>query len=54
MKSKFENAWAEDDGIDDFDTCGGKSWSFEEVCRAYAKELIGRYGYDQDYYDMDD
>jgi hypothetical protein len=30
--------WAEANGIDDPDDCGGKSWSFEEGCRAYAKE----------------
>lgn len=28
--------WAEDKGIDDPDDCGGKSWSFEEGCRAFA------------------
>lgn len=30
--------WAEKKGIDDPDDCGGKSWSFEEGCRAYAEE----------------
>lgn len=30
--------WAEDHDIDDPDDCGGKSWSFEEGCRAYAEE----------------
>jgi hypothetical protein len=30
--------WAEDNGIDDPDNCGGNSWSFEEGCRAYAEE----------------
>ena len=31
-------AWAEDRDITDPDDCGGKSWSFEEGCRAYAIE----------------
>ena len=31
-------AWAEENGIDDPDTCGGNSQSFEEGCRAYAEE----------------
>lgn len=30
--------WADENGIDDPDDCGGKSWSFEEGCRAYAEE----------------
>lgn len=30
--------WAEARDINDPDDCGGKSWSFEEGCRAYAKE----------------
>lgn len=30
--------WAAKNGIDDPDNCGGKSWSFEEGCRAYAEE----------------
>jgi hypothetical protein len=30
-------AWAEEHGIEDPDDCGGKSWSFEEGCRAYAE-----------------
>jgi hypothetical protein len=30
--------WAEENGIDDPDNCGGNSWSFEEGCRAYAEE----------------
>ena len=30
--------WAMDKGITDPDNCGGKSWSFEEGCRAYAEE----------------
>ncbi len=30
--------WAAEHGIDDPDDCGGKSWSFEEGCRAYAEE----------------
>jgi hypothetical protein len=30
-------AWAEERGINDPDDCGGKSWSFEEGCRAYAE-----------------
>jgi hypothetical protein len=30
--------WAQDKGITDSDQCGGKSWSFEEGCRAYAEE----------------
>lgn len=30
--------WAERRGIEDPDDCGGKSWSFEEGCRAYAEE----------------
>ena len=30
--------WAAEQGIDDPDDCGGKSWSFEEGCRAYAEE----------------
>lgn len=29
--------WAEERGISDPDSCGGKSWSFEEGCRAYAE-----------------
>lgn len=31
-------AWAEENGIDEPDNCGGNSWSFEEGCRAYAEE----------------
>jgi hypothetical protein len=31
-------AWAEEKGITDPDTCGGKSWSFVEGCRAYAEQ----------------
>lgn len=31
-------AWAEEQGVDDPDSCGGNSWSFEEGCRAYAEE----------------
>ena len=30
--------WAAEHGIDDPDDCGGKSWSFEEGCRAYAED----------------
>lgn len=30
-------AWAEEKGITDPNQCGGKSWSFIEGCRAYAK-----------------
>lgn len=30
--------WAAEQGINDPDDCGGKSWSFEEGCRAYAEE----------------
>lgn len=33
--------WAEENGIEDPDECGGKSWSFEEGCRAYAEENGG-------------
>lgn len=33
--------WAEARGITDPDSCGGKSWSFEEGCRAYAEEQAG-------------
>jgi len=33
--------WAMERGIDDPDNCGGKSWSFEEGCRAYAEEQGG-------------
>lgn len=33
--------WAIERGIDDPDNCGGKSWSFEEGCRAYAEENGG-------------
>jgi hypothetical protein len=29
--------WAERKGITDANDCGGKSWSFEEGCRAYAE-----------------
>ena len=31
-------AWAEENGIEDPDNCGGRSWSFIEGCRAYAEE----------------
>ena len=46
-------AWAEENGIDDPDNCGGNSWSFEEGCRAYAEENGGGGGadYGGDYYD---
>lgn len=46
-------AWAEENGIEDPDNCGGNSWSFEEGCRAYAEENGGGGGadYDDDYYD---
>lgn len=30
--------WAEDNGIDDPDTCGGNSDSFIEGCQSYAEE----------------
>ena len=30
--------WAAQNGIDDPDNCGGKSWSFIEGCRAYVEE----------------
>ena len=30
--------WAERKGIADPEDCGGRSWSFIEGCRAYAKE----------------
>jgi len=30
--------WAQENGIDDPDNCGGNSWSFEEGCRSYAEE----------------
>lgn len=30
--------WAEDHSVSDESECGGKSWSFEEGCVAYAKE----------------
>ena len=30
--------WAEENSITDPDDCGGKSWSFEEGCQAYASE----------------
>jgi hypothetical protein len=33
--------WAEERGITDPDDCGGKSWSFEEGCQAYANEHQG-------------
>lgn len=33
--------WAMEREIDDPDNCGGKSWSFEEGCRAYAEENGG-------------
>src|SRR5258708_31703006 len=33
--------WAEDNGIDDPDDCGGNSESFIEGCRAYAEEQQG-------------
>jgi len=33
--------WAARNGIDDPDSCGGKSWSFIEGCRAYAEENGG-------------
>jgi hypothetical protein len=33
--------WAEENGIEDPDDCGGKSWSFEEGCRAFAEENGG-------------
>src|SRR5690348_16577138 len=29
--------WAQDHDVTDPDDCGGKSWSFEEGCRAYAE-----------------
>ena len=32
------HAWAEENGIDDPDDCGGNSWSFEEGCRSYAED----------------
>ena len=31
-------AWAEENGINDADDCGGNSWSFEEGCRTYAED----------------
>lgn len=31
--------WAERNGIEDPDDCGGKSWSFIEGCQAYAEEF---------------
>lgn len=31
-------AWAEENGIEDPDECGGNSWSFEEGCIAYAED----------------
>ena len=34
-------SWAADQGITDPDDCGGKSWSFEEGCRAYAEDQSG-------------
>ena len=33
--------WAADHGIEFEDDCGGKSWSFNEGCRAYAREYAG-------------
>jgi len=33
--------WAAENGITDPDSCGGKSWSFVEGCRAYAEENGG-------------
>ncbi len=40
--------WAEERGISDPESCGGKSWSFEEGCRAYAegREREEEAGYD--------
>lgn len=34
-------AWAERNHVFDPDDCGGKSWSFEEGCRAWAEEQSG-------------
>jgi hypothetical protein len=33
--------WASEHGISSTDDCGGKSWSFEEGCKAYAEEQVG-------------
>jgi len=33
--------WAAENGITDPDSCGGRSWSFIEGCRAYAEENGG-------------
>lgn len=33
--------WAEEKGITDPDDCGGRSWSFVEGCRSYAREQQG-------------
>jgi hypothetical protein len=33
--------WASKRGISSVDDCGGKSWSFEEGCKAYAAEQSG-------------
>ena len=33
--------WASERGISPVDDCGGKSWSFEESCKAHAAEQSG-------------
>lgn len=41
--------WAEEEGIEDPDDCGGNSDSFIEGCQAYAEEMQEEY--DDEYYD---
>jgi hypothetical protein len=47
--------WAQDHGVTDESECGGKSWSFEEGCVAYAQEQSDDESQDGDEsYDSDD
>lgn len=40
--------WAEENGIEDPEDCGGNSNSFIEGCESYAEEYQEEYGYDDD------
>jgi hypothetical protein len=46
--------WAEENGIDDPDDCGGNSESFIEGCRAYAEEQQSQADDDEGKSDDDD
>lgn len=41
--------WAAENGVASEEDCGGNSWSFNEGCRAYARENGGDGEYSDDY-----